>query len=72
MTKENQLTMNGPSKYPTTSDISMFMQELGFKWSNDAQIYYHDNSLGYEHMSGRTAERLYKYLIGAKPYTKLK
>src|SRR6266568_643298 len=28
-----------PSSYPTTSDISMFMKELGFKWSNDAQIY---------------------------------
>jgi len=58
--------------HPTTSDVSMFMRELGFKWSNDAQIYYHDNMLGYEHLSRKTADRLYKYLIGDKPYTHLK
>jgi len=61
-----------PDSYPTTSDISMFMQELGFKWSNDAQIFYHQNSLGYEHLSDETAKRLYKYLIGDKPYSLLK
>lgn len=57
-----------PNSHPTISDISMFMREIGFKWSNDTQIYYHDNINGYEHLSKQTAERLYKYLIGNKPY----
>jgi hypothetical protein len=61
-----------PSSYPTTSDISMFMQELGYKWSNDAQIYYNQNGARYTHMSRDGADRLYKYLIGDKPYTPLK
>ena len=66
------MSQNAPSSYPTTSDISMFMRELGFKWSNDAQIYYYDSSLGYEHISNKTANRLYKYLIGDKPYSPIK
>jgi hypothetical protein len=57
-----------PATYPTTSDISMFMRSLGFKWSNDAQIYYHDNMNRYEHLSRNTAERLYKHFIGDKPF----
>ena len=58
-----------PNSYPTTSDISMFMNELGYKWSNEAQTYYDYN---FEHISRKSAERLYKYLIGDKPYEKLK
>lgn len=61
-----------PSSYPTTSDISVFMQELGYKWSNDAQIYYNQNGAMYTHMTRLTAERLYRYLIGDKPYTPVK
>lgn len=62
--------MNQSATNPTTSDISQLMQFLGFKWSNDAQIYYHDNMNGYEHLSRKTAERLYKILIGNKPFIK--
>lgn len=61
-----------PSSYPTTSDISCFMGELGFKWSNDAQVYYHESMIKYEHLTRQTAERLYKYLIGDKPYSPLR
>lgn len=64
--------MDEPNTYPTTSDISMFMKELGFYWSNDAQIYYHANSSGYEHITRNTAERLYLYLMGNNPYKPLK
>lgn len=60
--------MNSPVTYPTTSDISAFMQSIGFKWSNEAQLYYHDSSLGYEHISDKTARRLYKHFIGDKPF----
>lgn len=63
---------NTTDQFPTPSDVSMFMQELGFKWSNDAQTYYYASSRGYEHVSNHTAERLYKYLIGEKPYSPLK
>jgi len=63
--------MDNPATYPTTSDISMFMRELGFEWSNNAQIYYHDNMNRYEHLSNKTAERLYKILVGNKPFTSL-
>ena len=59
--------MNQPSNYPTTSDICAFMQELGYLWSNEAQVYYDYN---YEHISRESAERLYKYLVGDKPFIK--
>lgn len=59
-----------PSTYPTTSDISEFMQEIGFVWSNQAQTYYANRSLSYEYISRRTAERLYKHFIGDKPFIK--
>ncbi len=59
---------SGTSSYPTTSDISQFMKELGYRWSNEAQVYYDYN---YEHISRKSADRLYKYLIGDKPYTPL-
>jgi hypothetical protein len=61
-----------PDSYPTTSDISMLMRDLGFKWSNDAQIYYHDDMNRYEHLSRKTADRLYKILIGNTYYIDLK
>lgn len=67
----NKTELSVPSNYPTTSDISMFMRELGFEWSNQAQLYFHSNSLKYEYLSRATAERLYKYLIGDKPYSPL-
>ena len=57
-----------PSNYPTTSDISQFMGDLNFKWSNQAQIYFKDNGAKYEHLSGPVAEHLYLKLIGNKPY----
>lgn len=60
--------MNSPSSYPTTSDISAFMQSLGFKWSNQARVYYHDSSLGYEYVSRKTAETIYLKLLGENPY----
>lgn len=57
-----------PSSYPTTSDISQFMRDFGFEWSNDAQVYY---DFDFEHISNKTARKLYKLLIGNKPYKKL-
>jgi hypothetical protein len=57
--------MDRPSSYPTTSDISAFMQELGYLWSNEAQTYYDFN---FEHISRKSAERMYKYLVGEKPF----
>ncbi len=59
--------MNSPSTYPTTSDISAFMRELGYLWSNEAQVYYDFN---YEHISDKSARKLYKYLVGANPFDK--
>ena len=55
-------THGSTGSYPTTSDISEFMAKLGFKWSNEAQLYYHDSPLGYEHVSRKTAERLFTIL----------
>ena len=60
---------DGPSTYPTTSDISSLMRELGYKWSNEAQVYYDS---GYQHISSKSAKGLYKYLIGNKPYKAIK
>jgi hypothetical protein len=56
-----------PSSYPTTSDISSFMRELGYLWSNEAQTYYNGY---YQHISRKSAEGLYKYLVGNNPFTK--
>lgn len=63
--------MNGaiPTSHPTTSDISMLMKELGFKWSNEGQIYY---SWNYQHIDSKTAEFIYERLLGNKPYTPIK
>lgn len=61
--------MNTSATFPTTSDISMFMKHLGFKWSNEAQIYYWDNMTGYGYINRKTAKRLYKVLIGDKPFS---
>lgn len=57
-----------PSSCPTTSDINCFMRELGYLWSNEAQVYYDYN---YQHISDKSAKRLYKKLIGEKPFTEL-
>lgn len=46
---------------PTTSDISEFMRELGYSWSNEAQIYY---NYYYEHITQEVAIKLYEILIG--------
>lgn len=54
-----------PSSYPTTSDISRFMRDLGFQWSNDGQIYFGTN---YQHIEKRVAEYMYERLIGREPY----
>lgn len=43
------------------------MQEVGYLWSNEAQTYYDFN---YEHISRKSAERLYKYLVGNKEFCK--
>lgn len=46
----------------TTSNISMFMKNLGYKWSNEAQIYYND--IDYvDNISRKLAEKLYIKLI---------
>lgn len=58
-----------PNSYPTTSDISMFMRELGYQWSNEAQVFY---DWDFQHISRKSADRLYKYLIGAKEYSPFK
>ena len=54
-----------PSSYPTTSDISAFMQELGYQWSNEAQTYY---DYDYQLISRKSADRLYKKIIGDNPF----
>ena len=58
-----------PSTYPTTSDISQLMKQIGYQWSNDAQIYYNQNGSSYTHITSEGATRMYKYLIGAEPYS---
>ena len=58
--------MDEPATHPTTSDISMLMKDLGFKWSNEGQIYYHEYN--YEHLESNTAEAIYQKLVGRKPY----
>ncbi len=49
--------------YITTSDISEFMRNLGFQWSNDAQVYYCDQFVSrvnsWHTMDRATAEHLY-------------
>lgn len=56
-----------PGSYPTTSDISGFMREIGYEWSNDVQTYYNGY---YETISDKQARRLYKFFIGDNPYEK--
>lgn len=64
-----------PSSYPTTSDISQFMRQLGYMWSNQAQTYYHSipckclpRHSTPQTIDRTTAEHLYKQLIGSKPF----
>ena len=56
-----------PSSYPTTSDISQFMQRLGYKWSNEAQVYYETGNYD-GHITRRTAEKMYRRVIGNNPF----
>lgn len=60
--------MNGATtnNFPTTSDISMLMRELGFDWSNQTQVYYDYNC---QLISRKAAERIYKKLLGSNPYS---
>ena len=63
------------TSHPTTSDISMFMRDFNYEWSNQAQIYFynipckclprHDTI---QTINRVTAEHMYKSLIGDKPY----
>ncbi len=62
------MTNAQPSSYPTTSDISSLMMDLGYLWSNEAQVYY---DYGYELISRKSAEKIYDRLIGNKPYTQI-
>lgn len=59
--------MNTTNSFPTTSDISAFMRELGYEWSNQAQVYF---NWDYDNLKRRQAEKLYKKLIGEKPFNK--
>lgn len=58
---------NQPSSYPTTSDISQLMRELGYLWSNESQTYYDYN---FQLISDKSARRIYRVLIGKKPFVK--
>lgn len=60
--EENASTTNSPY---TISDISMFMRDLGFVWSNQSQIYY---NTCYYHINNKVAEWLYRSIIGDKSY----
>ena len=60
---------SSPSTYPTTSDISMFMRELGYEWSNQVQTYF---NYDFEYISGKQAEKMYEKIIGNKPFKSLK
>jgi hypothetical protein len=68
-----------PLSFPTTSDISKFMRDLGYYWSNQAQVYYHDipckclpTHRTPQTIDNVTATHMYRCLIGDKPYKKLK
>lgn len=81
MNKKSKKNIVGvsPSSYPTTSDVSMFMKDLCYEWSNQAQVYYYNipckclprhNTI--QTINRTTAEHMYKCLLGDKPYTPLK
>ncbi|KKL67573.1 hypothetical protein LCGC14_2133620 [marine sediment metagenome] len=68
-----------PGQHPSTYDISLFMKELGYTWSNEAQVYFHSSPCKclQKHalpltINRTTVEHIYKCLIGDKPYTSLK
>ena len=67
-----------PGSYPTTSDIGLFMKALGYEWSNEAQIYFHNAPCGClpkhrtpQTIDRNTAEHMYKILLGSNPYSPL-
>lgn len=51
----------------TTNDISEFMSSLGFKWSNEAQVYYCDQFTSkvneWHTINGETAKHLYIMVV---------
>lgn len=57
-----------PSSYPTTSDISQFMQWLGYRWSNEAQCYYETGNWD-GHITRKMADKMYARVIGNKPFS---
>ena len=76
---EENIVGSRPSSYPTTSDISMFMRDLKYEWSNQAQVYFYNipckclprhNTI--QTIDRVTAEHIYKSLIGNNPYSPLK
>ena len=71
----NKTMLSQPSSYPTTSDISQFMQSIGYKWSNQAQVYFHDLPCRClplhktpQTIDRATAECMYKTLFGNVAY----
>ena len=57
---------NAPDGHPTSSDLSMMMQSMGYEWSNEAQVYFHNwDFYLVPHM---TAEHIYRRFYGNKPY----
>lgn len=59
-----------PSSYPTTSDISIFMDKiLWYEWSNQAQVFYQSRlfTVSYQTINMSLAELIYKRIVGDKP-----
>ena len=57
---------NLSSLYPTISDICALMKELGYKWSNETQVYY---DYDFNIISDKSAHRIYNRLLGKNPYS---
>ena len=80
MNEEKQNTAGAsPASHPTTSDISMFMTKLGYKWSNQAQVYFYNIPCKclprhdmIQTIDDTTAKHIYKSLIGDNPYKPIK
>lgn len=70
--------MDAPATHPTTSDIGLFMRDLCYEWSNEAQVYYYNIPCkckplhrNVQTINRVTAEHMYKCLNGDKPYAPL-
>jgi hypothetical protein len=57
-----------PDHHPTTSDISQFMISIGYRWSNESQIYYEYWASSPGHIFVEDAKRLYIRIIGERPF----